>query len=59
MAPRPDPVRATTMTRSDSRPLEMNVFWPLRTYSSPSRTAEVRIALQVAARAGLGHRDRR
>ncbi len=36
-------VLATTMTRSELMPLVMNVFWPLRTQSSPSRTAVVRI----------------
>ena len=34
-------VLATTMTRSHSWPLEMNVFWPFSTYPAPSRTAVV------------------
>ncbi len=34
---------ATITTRSQWEPLEMKVFEPLMTYSSPSRTAVVRI----------------
>ena len=37
-------VLTTTPTRPACRPFEMNVFEPLMTYSSPSRTARVRIA---------------
>ncbi|MNW06421.1 hypothetical protein D3C71_2028220 [compost metagenome] len=41
-APLPEfPVLATTTTRSQLVPLEMNVLEPLMTYSSPSSTARV------------------
>ena len=36
-------VRTTTITRSHICPLEMKVFWPDITNSSPSRTARVRM----------------
>ena len=36
-------VLTTTMTRSHIWPFEMKVFWPEMTYSSPSRTARVRM----------------
>jgi len=36
-------VLAATSTRSQSRPLLMNVFWPLMMYASPSFTAVVRM----------------
>ena len=50
-------VCATTMTRSALMPLVMNVFEPLSTQPSPSLRARGLDALQVAAGAGLGHRD--
>jgi hypothetical protein len=50
-------VRATTITRSALMPLVMKVFEPLSTQSSPSR-GPWSDALQVAAGARLGHRDR-
>ena len=37
-------VLAATITWSQLRPLVMNVFWPLSTYSSPSSSARVLIA---------------
>ena len=39
-------VFATTITKSAWIPLVMNVFVPLSTYESPSRTAVVRTALR-------------
>src|ERR1700730_16909963 len=36
-------VLTTTMTRSHIWPFEMNVFWPEMTYSSPWRSARVRM----------------
>ena len=41
LCPASGSVRATTMTRSELMPAEMNVLEPLRIQSSPSRTAEV------------------
>ena len=48
---------ASTMT-SQSWPLEMKTFWPLITYSSPSRRACVRMALRSLPGVRLGHAER-
>ena len=47
-------VRARRIPRSATRPFEHHTFWPVTTQSSPSRSARVRQAGQVAAGAGLG-----
>ncbi len=40
----PGSVLASTITMPERQPFVTHIFWPLRTYSSPSRTAVVRIA---------------